>query len=61
MTLLHFEGMLATSHHPLRYIAYVAIPIFTLLGAWMAIHIVQRFDVLAPRNARQLAYPGTSL
>lgn len=42
MDLVHFQGKLATSNHPLRYIADVAMPLFTVLGSWMAIQIVDR-------------------
>ena len=42
MTAIHFEGKLATSQHPLRYITDVAIPVFTVLGSWTAIQIVNR-------------------
>jgi hypothetical protein len=42
MTLIHFEGKLATSDHPLRYIADVAMPIFTVLGSWFAIQATHR-------------------
>lgn len=42
MTAVHFEGTLATSHHPLRYIADVAIPLVTLLGAWLPLQVVNR-------------------
>ena len=40
MTAIHFQGKLATSDHPLRYIADVAMPISTVLGSWIAITIV---------------------
>jgi hypothetical protein len=42
MTAIHFEGKLATSHHPLRYIVDVAMPISTVLGSWIAIQFVHR-------------------
>ena len=42
MTAVHFEGMLATSHHPLRYIADVAIPLVTMLGSWLPLQVVNR-------------------
>lgn len=42
MTAVHFQGKLATSHDPLRYIADVALPVFTVLGSWIAIQIVNR-------------------
>jgi hypothetical protein len=42
MTLIHFQGKLATSDHPLRYIADAAMPIFTVLGSWIAIQAVHR-------------------
>ena len=31
MSAIHFQGKLATSHHLLRYIADVAMPIFTVV------------------------------
>jgi putative effector of murein hydrolase len=40
MTAIHFQGKLATSDHPLRYIADVAMPISAVLGSWIAIKIV---------------------
>jgi hypothetical protein len=42
MSAIHFQGKLATSNLPLRYIADVAMPIFTVLGSWIAIQIVDR-------------------
>lgn len=42
MTAVHFEGKLATSHHPLRYIADVAIPVFAMLGSWIPLQIANR-------------------
>jgi hypothetical protein len=42
MTAIHFEGQLATSHHPLRYIADVAIPVFAILGSWIPLQIANR-------------------
>jgi hypothetical protein len=42
MTLVHFEGKLATSDHPLRYIADVAMPISAVLGSWIPLQIVNR-------------------
>jgi hypothetical protein len=42
MTAIHFEGKLATSHHPLRYIVDVVMPISTVLGSWIAIQFVHR-------------------
>ena len=42
MTAIHFEGKLTTSHHPLRYIADVAIPVVTVLGSWIPLQIVNR-------------------
>ena len=48
ITAVHFEGTLATSQHPLRYIADVAIPVFTMLGSWIPLQIVNR---IAPKPA----------
>jgi hypothetical protein len=42
MSAIHFQGKLATSNLPLHYIADVAMPIFTVLGSWIAIQIVDR-------------------
>lgn len=42
MTAVHFEGVLATSQHPLRYIADVAIPLVTMLGSWLPLQFVNR-------------------
>lgn len=42
MSAVHFEGKLATSDHPLRYIADVAMPISTVLGSWVAIQAPHR-------------------
>ena len=35
LTQIHFQGRLATSHHPMRYIAEVGMAIFTVLGSWL--------------------------
>ena len=43
MTQIHFQGKLATSQHPLRYVAAVSIAIFTVLGSWIALQIANRF------------------
>jgi hypothetical protein len=45
MTAIHFQGKLATSNHPLRYIADVALPIFTVVGSWIPIQIVNRITL----------------
>jgi hypothetical protein len=42
LSLVHFEGSLAKSHHPLLYISSAAIAILTVLGAWIALQIVNR-------------------
>ena len=42
MTLVHFEGQLASSDHPLRYVATVGMPVFTVLGAWLPLKIISR-------------------
>jgi hypothetical protein len=41
MTAIH-QGKLATSDHPLRYIADVAMPVVTVLGSWIPLQIVNR-------------------
>ena len=43
ITQIHFEGRLASSHHPMRYIAEVAMAVFTVLGSWIPLQIVNRF------------------
>jgi hypothetical protein len=43
ITQIHFEGRLASSHHPMRYIAEVAMAVFTVLGVWIPLWIVNRF------------------
>ncbi len=45
MGLIHFEGRLATSHHPLRYFMDVAMPIVTVLGSWLPLQIVNRISL----------------
>ena len=43
ITQIHFEGRLASSHHPMRYIAEVAMAVFTVLGSWIPLQIANRF------------------
>ena len=43
ITQIHFEGRLASSHHPMRYIAEVAMAVFTVLGSWLPLQIANRF------------------
>lgn len=43
MTQIHFEGRLATSDHPLRYIATIGVAVFTVLGSWLPLKIINRF------------------
>ena len=43
ITQIHFEGRLAVSHHPMRYITEVAMAIFTVLGSWIPLQIANRF------------------
>ena len=45
MNLVHFEGKLATSSHPLRYVADVAMPLLTVVGSWIPIQIVNRISL----------------
>jgi hypothetical protein len=45
MTAIHFQGKLATSDHPLRYIADMAMPLFTVLGSWIPLQIVNRITL----------------
>ena len=42
MTAIRFEGKLATSHHPLRYLADFAMPLVTMLGSWIPLQIANR-------------------
>jgi hypothetical protein len=56
MSAIHFQGKLATSNHPLRYIADVAMPGFTVLGSWIVIQIVDR-TVSAIRSLKNLWQP----
>ena len=43
ITQINFEGRLASSHHPMRYVAEVAMAIFTVLGSWLPLQIANRF------------------
>lgn len=43
LPLLKLNGPLATSQHPMRYIAPVGMILITLLGSWGALKIVNRF------------------
>jgi hypothetical protein len=40
--LLGAEGALAQTQHPLYYVWLVGMPIFTLMGSWLALRIVDR-------------------
>ncbi len=42
LTQIHFQGRLATSHHPMRYISEAGMAIFTVLGSWIALEIMDR-------------------
>jgi hypothetical protein len=42
MTLVDLQGKLATSDHPLHYIANVAMPISAVLGSWIPLQILNR-------------------
>ena len=42
LPLLKLDGPLATSQHPMRYIAPVGMMLITLLGSWGALKIVNR-------------------
>jgi hypothetical protein len=46
LTQIHFQGKLATSHHPMRYISEVGMAIFTVLGSWTTLQIVNRMALL---------------
>ena len=43
LSLLHFEGSLASSKHPLLYISIAGMAILTVLGSWITLQIVNRF------------------
>ena len=43
LSLVHFQGSLASSQHPLLYILSAGMAIVTVLGSWIAIQIVNRF------------------
>lgn len=51
LSLMHFQGSLATSNHPLLYILSAGMAILTLLGSWSAIQILNLFRLVTPRNA----------
>lgn len=42
LSLLHFEGSLASSQHPLLYILSAGMMIVTVFGSWIALQIVNR-------------------
>jgi hypothetical protein len=58
MTAVQFQGKLAGSNHPLRYIADVAMPVGTVLGSWIAIKIVNR--VISCAKARRISIGAAS-
>ncbi len=43
LPLMKLDGPLVTSQHPMRYLAPAGMMIFTLLGSWAALKIVNRF------------------
>ena len=43
LPLIKLDGPLATSQHPMRYVAYAGMMALTLLGSWAALQIVNRF------------------
>ena len=47
LTSIHFEGQLATSHHPMRYISEAGMAISTVLGSWITLQIINRFRLVA--------------
>jgi hypothetical protein len=49
LTQIHFQGRLATSQHPMRYISEVGMAIFTVLGSWLTLQIVNRFRLMSAR------------
>jgi hypothetical protein len=50
LSAMHFNGRLATSTHPLRFVVDVAIPLATVLGAWGTIHLTRRAARLLARR-----------
>lgn len=40
--LLHFEGSLASSHHPLLFVAAAGMAILTVQGSWLTLQVVNR-------------------
>jgi len=43
LPLLELNGSLASSQHPMRYVASAGMMVLTLLGSWGALQIVNRF------------------
>jgi hypothetical protein len=46
LTQIHFQGRLATSHHPMRYISEMGMAILTVLGSWLTLQIVNRIRLM---------------
>jgi hypothetical protein len=46
LTQIHFQGRLATSHHPMRYISEMGMAILTVLGSWLTLQIVNRVRLM---------------
>jgi uncharacterized membrane protein YeaQ/YmgE (transglycosylase-associated protein family) len=57
LTYIHFQGKLVTSHHPMRYISEVGMAIFTVLGSWIALQIVNQFRLLLGSMKKPSAAP----
>ena len=40
LTQIHFEGRLATSDHPMRYVSEASMAVFTVLGSWITLQLI---------------------
>lgn len=43
LTSIHFQGKLATSQHPMRYISEVGMAMFTVSGSWITLQLIYWF------------------
>ncbi len=57
LTLMQFEGSLAASRHPLLYVSLAGMLLFTMLGSWTALRLVDRMR--GALSARRSASSGT--
>ncbi|QUS40288.1 hypothetical protein RPMA_16680 [Tardiphaga alba] len=51
LPMLHLEGSLASSQHPLKYVLFAAMGGITVLGSWGALLIVDRLRHMTARRA----------